>query len=282
MRRLFAAVCVVLSLPALAEDPAARWWWDQAWWEAGALPATATHPVVTRNVGFQSGDVEVNAIVFRPAGKGKFPAVLYQHGRRGLDELVQLQARRLAARGFVVLAPDVFNAHMIEPYPIEHDPRLEQDVNRALDVLLALPDVSTKRACLASLSRGGYMTLKVAVAMKRQERDVACYVSWYPHWQDPNAPEPLQVYSFAPEAERLAVPTLVFIGEDEQYQRKHSIEEAFKALSNAKRPAQLVVYPGVGRGFDFRPPHIRTFADDLAAKDAIARAAAFMRQHLTP
>lgn len=282
MRWLIAAVLSSFCFSAVAEEQNARWWWDQAWWDAGSLPATQTYPVATRNISFQSGEVEVNAIVFRPEGKGKFPAVLYQHGRRGLDELVQLQARRLAARGFVVLAPDVFNAHLIEPYPIQHDPRLEQDVNRALDVLLALPDVSTKRACLASLSRGGYMTLKVAVAMKRQEKDVACYVSWYPHWQDPNAPEPLQVYSFAPEAEQLSVPTLVFIGEDEQYQRKHSIEEAFKALAAAKRPAQLVVYPGVGRGFDFRPPHVRTFADDLAAKDAIARAAQFMRRHLAP
>jgi carboxymethylenebutenolidase len=47
-----------------------------------------------------------------------------------------------------------------------------------------------------------------------------------------------------------------------------------------KRPAQLIVYPGVGRGFDFRPPNVRTFADDLASKDALQRAADFMRQHL--
>jgi carboxymethylenebutenolidase len=36
----------------------------------------------------------------------------------------------------------------------------------------------------------------------------------------------------------------------------------------------------VGRGFDFRPPNVRSFADALAAKDAVQRAADFMRANL--
>ena len=43
-----------------------------------------------------------------------------------------------------------------------------------------------------------------------------------------------------------------------------------------------MIYPGVGRGFDFRDVNVRTFADDLASKDAIQRAARFMRAHLEP
>jgi len=43
-----------------------------------------------------------------------------------------------------------------------------------------------------------------------------------------------------------------------------------------------IIYPGIGRGFDFRPPNIRTFADDLATKDSVQRTADFMRQHLSP
>jgi len=44
----------------------------------------------------------------------------------------------------------------------------------------------------------------------------------------------------------------------------------------------LMTYPGVGRGFDFRPENIRTFADDLASRDAIWRATQFMNEHLEP
>jgi carboxymethylenebutenolidase len=258
------------------------WWWDADWWEDGQLPVPANHAVTTRWIEYDSGDATVPALVARPADGERYPAVLYQHGRRGLDDLVQAQVRRIAARGFVVLAPDVFTARFIEKFPIEHDYAVEGDVSRGVEVLLALPDVGTDKACLASHTRGGYMTLKAATTHGHQGRDVVCYVSWYPHWQDPNAPEPMQVYRYAPEVDDLSIPVLVFIGDQEQYQRRRSIETGIRALQEKGRPARLVVYPGVGRGFDFRPPAVRTFADDLAAKDAVLRAAAFLREHLAP
>ena len=39
-------------------------------------------------------------------------------------------------------------------------------------------------------------------------------------------------------------------------------------MKKAGKDVRLIIYPGVGRGFDFRPPAIRTFADDLATKDS--------------
>jgi carboxymethylenebutenolidase len=124
--------------------------------------------------------------------------------------------------------------------------------------------------------------LKAAVTKGRQGRDAACYASWYPHLQDPNAPEAMQVYRYAPEMDQLTIPTLVFIGDREQYQRRRSIETAVQSLAEKGRPVRLVVYPGVGRGFDFRPPNVRSFADDLASKDAMQRLAVFLQTHLEP
>lgn len=273
---------VLSAATASAAEPDGRdaWWWDEAWWNGGQIQTPANHAVEMREVSYMSGDVEVPAVLFRPRGAGRYPAVLFQHGRRGLDALVQKRIARLAARGFVVLAPDVFAGRFIDAYPLGHDYAIEADVGAGLDYLLTLPDVSTSKACLASHTRGGYMTLKVAVTQGRQERDVACWLSFYPHMQDPNAPEPMQVYQYAPEADDLIIPALIFIGENEQYHRKRSIETAFAAMTAAGRTVQLVVYPGVGRGFDFRPVELRTFADDLAAKDASHRAAAFIRRHL--
>ena len=256
------------------------WWWDNNWWTNGELQAPVTHKLRSEWISYMNGDVEVPALVVRPDDNKKYPAVLFQHGRRGLDDLIQLHVRRLAARGFVVLAPDVFSGRFIEKMPIEHDYAVEGDVNKGLDVLLARKDISSKKACTYSHTRGGYMTLKVAVTFKRQEKDLACYVSYYPHMQDPNAPEAMQVYRYALEADDLKIPALIFIGDEEQYQRRRGIEMAVSSLQEKKRPAQLIIYPGVGRGFDFRPDNVRTFADDLAAKDALLRATAFMKQHL--
>lgn len=291
MQALRTALPLVLALALLAGQPLAlalenetagkqSWWWDEAWWEDGQIPVAGNYPVETRWISYRSRDHEIPALLARPRAKGRYPAVLYMHGRRGLDELIQLQVRRLAARGFTVLAPDIYKAHFIAPMPIEHDYQLEADLDRGIDALLALPDVSTRKACLASQTRGGYFTLKVAVSFRRQEKHIACYVSWYPHMQDPNAPEAMQVYGYAREADDLKIPALIFIGEQEQYQRRRSIEEAVKNLQLQKRPVRLIIYPGVGRGFDFRPPEVRSFADDLASRDALQRAAGFMQQHL--
>jgi carboxymethylenebutenolidase len=268
------------SASAHEEKQDNSWWWQNAWWNEGQIEVPDNYPVTVRWTSYQNGDIEIPAMVVRPKQAGKFPAVLFQHGRRGLGELVQRHARRIAARGFVVLAPDVYSGRFIGTHPIEHDYELEEDVNKGLDALLKLPDISSKRACVYSHTRGGYYALKVAVTKNRQEKDLACYVSYYPHLQDPNAPEPMQVYSYAQEINDLKIPVLIFIGEDEQYQRRRVIETSVKALQDLGRPARLIIYPGVGRGFDFRPENVRTFADDLASKDAVQRAARFMRKHL--
>jgi carboxymethylenebutenolidase len=279
-----AACLIVVSASALPHDerPDNSWWWDDGWWNDGKLAIPDNHDIVESWTNYAGNGVDVPAMVVRPKTPGKYPAVLFVHGRRGLDELIKRHVRRLAARGFVVLAPDIYNAHFISTHPIEHDYELEKDVDKAVDALLARDDISTSKACLYSHTRGGYYTLKVATTFGRQQKDIACYVSYYPHLQDPNAPEPLQVYAYAPEVEELQIPVLVFIGDEEQYQRRRVIETSIGILQDKGRDAQLIVYPGVGRGFDFRPENVRTFADDLASKDAIQRATRFIKLQLAP
>ncbi|MDH5600030.1 MAG: dienelactone hydrolase family protein [Gammaproteobacteria bacterium] len=268
------------QLAAHEEKADNSWWWDDAWWNEGKIAGTQTHDVKVSWSSYDSNGVDVPYMLVRPKGKGKYPAVFFQHGRRGLDALIQRHAKRIAAQGFVVLAPDIYKAHFIGTHPIEHDYELEKDINVGIDILLARKDISTRKACLYSHTRGGYYTLKVATTFSRQDKEVACYVSYYPHLQDPNAPEPAQVYGYAPEVDKMKIPMLVFIGDEEQYQRRRVIETGINQLSKNGRDARVIVYPGVGRGFDFRPENVRTFADDLASKDAVQRAAKFMNKHL--
>ena len=261
-----------------------KWWWDDSWFDNGQLRVPVNHEVIEREASYinPADDTEVPAVIFRPKAEGRFPGVLFQHGRRGLDDLVRRLAKRMAARGFVVLAPDVFAARFLDRFPLEHLPETEGDVNAGVDFLLAQEDVSTSRICLYSHTRGGFYTLKVAVKFKRQVSDVACYVSFYPHWQNPNSTEPEQVYRYSPEIDDLEIPARIFIGEFEQYQRRRSIETAVGFMKTKNRDVRLVIYPGVGRGFDFRLPGVRTFADDLATKDSVQRSADFMNKHLAP
>ena len=292
MKRLFLTLLAALAPLAVAvaaspgyqpmENPAgpSSWWWDDAWWSEGRIPVPSNHAVEVRWIEYANGDTTVPAMIARPADRTTYPAVLYQHGRRGLDELIQTQVKRLAARGFVVLAPDVFSGRFIEKLPIEHDYAVETDTAAGVDVLLALPDVSTTQACAASHTRGGYLTLKAATTHGKQNNGIACYLSWYPHLQDPNAAEPMQVYRYAPEVDQLEIPVLIFIGDEEQYQRRRSIETAVQSLQATGKDTRLVIYPGAGRGFDFRPPHVRTLADDLASQHSLMQAQDFIHTHL--
>lgn len=282
--RLIVFIVISIAANQVSAQPDGEdnsWWWDDHWWNDGLIETPENFAIESSWTSYMSGDVEVSSLVLRPANDEKYPAVLFVHGRRGLDDLVKRHARRLAARGFVVLAPDIYGAHFLGTHPIQHDYALEKDVDAAVDVLLERSDISTDKACLYSHTRGGYYTLKVATTFNRQDKHIACYVSYYPHLQDPNAPEPLQVYGYAPEIEQLTLPTLVFIGDEEQYQRRRVIETSIKVMQDKGRNARLIIYPGVGRGFDFRPKNVRTFADDLASKDSIQRSAKFMRDHLT-
>ena len=283
MNKISYFIVSLLLLAISSTSYAAReypWWWNDAWWEEGQLPVPENHKVKVSWVQVDHDDSEMPVMVARPDDNKKYPAVLFQHGRRGLDDLVQLHVKRLAARGFVVVAGDVYKGRLLDNRPIGHDYVLEGDVNQLLTYLLSRKDISSKKACTYSHTRGGYYTLKVAVTFKRQQKDLACYVSYYPHMQDPNLPEPAQVYQYAVEANDMKIPALVFVGEDEQYQRLRPIKAAIQAMQDNKVDARLIIYPGVGRGFDFRPDNVRTFADDLASKDAIQRAATFIKKHL--
>ncbi|HJS39598.1 MAG TPA: dienelactone hydrolase family protein [Burkholderiales bacterium] len=289
IKSVAAALLAIVSLSVAAQAPwtttrypqdVAKWWWDDAWWEQGKIPGAANHEVATRTAGYRSGDVEVPVEIFAPRGAGRFPVVVFLHGRRGIDPVTRLVPLRLAARGVTVVVPDLYAGRFIAPYPIRHDEALEEDAARAIDFALALPEARGQaKTCVVSHTRGGYYSLKALVSKGRQAK-TACYLSYYPHWQHPEAPEPEQVYRYAPEVDALTVPVLVFFGEHEQYQRARPILAGIESLQQKKRDARVVVYPGVGRAFDFRPREVRTFADDLAAKDALQRSAEFIRRHL--
>ena len=261
---------------------ATKWWWDDAWWERGRMPALENHEVATRKAAFASGEVEVPVEIHVPRGAERPRVVVFLHGRRGIDPLTRLVPLRLATRGFTVVVPDLYSGRFIAPFPVRHDEVLEEDAARAIDFALALPEARGQTGtCVVSHTRGGYYALKALVTKGRQAK-AACYVSYYPHWQHPEAPEAMQVYQYAPEVDELRVPVLVFVGEHEQYQRVRPILTGIAALRAKKRDARLLVYPGVGRGFDFRPREVRTLADDMAAQDSLARAAGFIRAHLQP
>ena len=72
-----------LTATANEETPDNSWWWSDAWWNDGQIAVPTNFAVETEWIAYQSGDTEVPAMVARPKQPARFPAVLFQHGRRG-------------------------------------------------------------------------------------------------------------------------------------------------------------------------------------------------------
>lgn len=230
--------------------------------------------LAVRDVTYRGKDVDISAKLYLPPGGNRAPAVLFVHGRRGWDDEADRQVRRIASRGYAVLAPDYHNSRFIPAWPEAHDPDTETDVERALDYLATLKEIRGDRVCVVGISRGGYHA--VLLAAKRPE--VACIATYYGHMVNPNAPEPWQVYRYAPEVDRIRVPVLFILGEEEFEVRRMGIRRAYYALLARGVAADIVVYPFARRAFDFRPD--QRPEEKLATEDAANRVAAFLRKSL--
>ena len=239
-----------------------------------ALPAALAQTIERTAVRAPAGH-EVPLHVARPSGPGPHPPVLYIHAKRGLEEEDRRHLRELAGQGFLVVAPDWQAGHMIERWPDRHHPETEADVEAGLDALRQRGDVCKGPVGIVALSRGPYYAIRLAT---KRPADIAAIVSYYGHFQNPNAPEPQQLFSVAPEVLALRTPTLMLIGDADYELRRMVNGRAFYALWERGVPVELQMYPMARRAFDFRAD--ASPEEKVATRHARERARAWLQRHL--
>jgi len=223
----------------------------------------------------KSGEVEVPAEIAVPKGKGPFPPVLYIHAKRGYDEVDQRHIATLAEQGFLVLAPDWQSGRFIERWPAAHDPATENDIEAALNALMALPDACKIPVGVVGYSRGGYYSIRLAA---KRGKDIAAIAAYAGHMQNPNAPEPEQLFSVAPEISQITTPMLFLIGEQDFELRRINGGRAFYALYERGVPVEMQYYPLARRAFDFR--NDQSPEEKIATKHARERVKDWLRKHM--
>jgi carboxymethylenebutenolidase len=222
-----------------------------------------------------SGDVEVPVEVATPPGKGPFPPVLYIHAKRGYEKEDLRHITTLAEQGFLVMAPDWQSGRFIERWPAAHNPATENDVDATMDKLLSHPNACRIPIGIVGYSRGGYYSIRLAA---KRGKDIAAIANYAGHMQNPNAPEPEQLFSVAPEISQINTPMLFLIGEQDFELRRMNGGRAFYSLYDRGIPVEMQYYPLARRAFDFR--NDQTPEEKIAARHARERVKNWLYQYM--
>jgi acetyl esterase/lipase len=213
-----AAVCLVLTT-AIASSSG----------EAAALRSRphgtggATSPaIVTKTVEYKAG---LRATLYRPAGKGPFPAVLLMHGgafTTGDRFYFFSYAQQLSGAGFVAATIDyTLNAGYDVP---------TKDTVDAFEWLEGVKQVDPARVALVGWSAGGYLAELVGYRQHaRAIVDIGSYDVVYPPGLDNTAPA-----------------TLVVVGTDDTMAPLPKVQQWVDGLRARGVPVETIYADGVG------------------------------------
>lgn len=141
--------------------------------------------MATKELEYKDGEVTCKAYVAVPEGAGPFPCVLVAHAWNGRDAFVCEKARKMAERGCVGFALDVYgdarlggtveeNQALMAPFA-EDRAMLRQRLLAALAAATALPEVDASRVAVIGYCFGGLCALDFA----RAGADVRGVVSFH-------------------------------------------------------------------------------------------------------
>src|ERR1039458_6593184 len=138
----------------------------------------------SKSVSYKSGDETVQAVLYPPAGKGPFPAIIVIHEYWGLNDWVKDQAAKLAGEGYVALAVDLYRGKVATTRDTAHElmsgtpeDRVKRDLHAAFEFLHSQPNVKKDRIGAIGWCMGGGYSLDVAL----QESTLAATVINYGH-----------------------------------------------------------------------------------------------------
>lgn len=146
-----------------------------------ALPSFAASP---KQVSYPSGNETVKGLLYQPAGKGPFPAIIVIHEWFGLNDWVKEQAEKLSGQGYVALAIDLYRGRVASDSDEAHElmrglpeDRAKRDLDAAFHFLEAQPEVNKERIGAIGWCMGGGYALDVALEEPRLAADVINYGS---------------------------------------------------------------------------------------------------------
>ena len=256
---------------------------------ASALSATA-EPIHTDETGLVVEAVTLSppdgfklpAYVARPAARGRHPAVIVASEIFGVHDYIKDVCRRLAKLGYVAIAPAYF-VRAADPAPLTDmaavmkivgqatDPQVMGDIGATLAWLKASPFVKANAIAITGFCYGGGVTWLASETFPA----LKCGVAWYGKMVPPPGvtDDARHIWPVNHVAD-LHCPVLgLYGGKDPLSQGAPAMR---KALADAGKTGEIVVYPDAGHGFhaDYRVSY-----NPADAADGWSRMLAFFRRN---
>ena len=211
----------------------------------------------------------------RPDGEARRPAVLVIQEAFGLNGHIEDVTRRVAAEGYVALAPDLYwrggkgrsvgydeLPQAIGLMQSLKDPEIVADVGSAVAYLERQPFVRADRIGITGFCMGGRVSYLVACELPAK---IKAAVPYY------GGGIPVD------KTEKLTCPVLAFFGEDDAFIPLDNVEQLKTAAKQHGKRVEVVVYPKAGHGFFCNE---RASYQPDAARDAWERTKKFFAAHL--
>jgi len=223
----------------------------------------------TEDITYTGETGQIKAFLARPVEKKKYPAIIVIHENRGLNPHIKDVNKRMAAEGFLSIAPDALSPVGGTPENVDDAMKLIRELDpdktvknfvAAVKYLKTHPQSNGKVGC-TGFCWGGGMTNSVAVNSKDLDAAVP-YYGIQPKMED---------------AVKIKAPILAhYAGDDERINK--GIEDFEKALKAAGIEYQIFRYPGTQHAFNNDTNKERYNAE--AAKLGWSRTIAFFKEKL--
>jgi carboxymethylenebutenolidase len=229
---------------------------------------------MSATVQFKSNGSTASGYLATPSS-GAGPGVLVIQEWWGLDSGIKQMADRLAADGFVALAPDLYHgelaghdemdkaSHLMQSLPAE---RAGKDMSGAIDYLAGHQAVTSSSIGVVGFCMGGLLSF--IIATNRPDK-ITAVVPFYGFPQGPAEPD----------WSRLSARVSGHMAENDSYFSPEAARALEGKLRSMGKDVTLTVHPGTGHAF--MAPHnaLGTYDANTAAK-VWPKAVSFLREHI--
>ncbi|MEO8601282.1 MAG: dienelactone hydrolase family protein [bacterium] len=231
--------------------------------------------ITSTNVRITTADGDMAGHLARPAEAGNYPAVLVIMEAFGLNEHIKRVAERIAAEGFVTLAPDIYHRQpngvvgydelpeAIRLMTSVTDAQIVADLSAAIGFLQADAGVRADKIGITGFCMGGRISFLAACTQAALKAAAPFYGGG--------------IGGLLDQAGKITCPLLLFFGDQDPFIPNDEVVRINQTLAELGKQAEVKVYAGAPHGFfcdqrdSYRPE---------AAQDAWDKLGAFFTKHL--